>query len=413
MRNFVRNKYVLIWLANMLFAAIPFLLVPFLSHHMSKEDFGTLSLIESSIQVLIPLMVFGSDGYLSTSFLNLEEEGRKRLVTACLFLTILSSMLVIVALTILKFLFLSEATLSSQNFYIFIGICFLQSVSAVAGARLIISGESHQYLLFRVAPALLGAILSCTIIVLWTPMLIARLLGLLAAGVLAVLLVIRVFSFERIKLQDLKPALKSAVTFGAGVVVHSWAGIVFFSIDRLLLGTFASRSDLAMYTVALQLGLIMSVLQSSFSQIWSPYVFRTLSERSLSASLMRMEFYAVGGILLAGFIVALAVKPYFWLFVPKDYQSAAGLSYLIIGGYTALGIYKVFVPYIYFEKRTKLLATITVSLCAINGVVSFSCIKLFGVTGAGVGTLISGVVFAGVVYLSARNMPCRKRAFIC
>ena len=59
---------------NLLRALVPFLLLPFLTRFLSPSDYGVLSVVETGILLLVPLMLFNAQGLFGSRYYKIDKQ---------------------------------------------------------------------------------------------------------------------------------------------------------------------------------------------------------------------------------------------------------------------------------------------------------------------------------------------------
>jgi len=123
--------------------------------------------------------------------------------------------------------------------------------------------------------------------------------------------------------------------------------------------------------------MIIGLLANSFNLAWAPFLYEKLKENNHYTKVKIVKFtylYDVGIILLA---LALSfIAPYFLkFFVSKNFYSAYKYVLWIALGYAFQGMYFMVVNYIFYGKKTYILAWVTFTSAGINIVLNYFFIK--------------------------------------
>ena len=207
-----------------------------------------------------------------------------------------------------------------------------------------------------------------------------------------------------------KTYVKDALVFGIPLIPHAFGGWVITWIDRIFINSMVSVAATGIYTVGYQVGMIIGLLAISFNRAWTPFLFEKLKENNSASKLRIVKFtylYGVGIIVLA--LALSLVAPWFLeFFVSKDFHCAYKYVFWIALGYAANGMYFMVVNYIFYVKKTYILAWVTFFSAGINIVLNYFFIKANGAIGAAQATTITFFIsFILTWILSARvyKMP--------
>lgn len=405
----IGKRFILFGLANVIAAAIPFLLTPFLTRTLSPEEYGYISLFEAVIQLLAPLVIFGGDGFYSSNYFKDTKQRAKELQFNLLLLPLaISGFLFFVALISYSFAG-ARSIFGSIYIFLLVPTVFFQSICALMYAKLQMEGRAGIYLGVKVSGPIIGGLLTVWLIYIENWNADGRLVGIVTAFAFSAILCLAIHVQEDIfKLKTSLELIKKAVSFGKGMIVHSWSGVLFFASDRIVLGYMSGIKDLGAYAVALQFGLVMAIVQTTFSQIWTPFMLKKLESDCSSTDILRYEILAILFLSTLSILIGLLISPFYFILVGEDYHYAQNVAYWVVASYFMLGLYKVFTVYFFYSQNTKALAKITFTVALFNVLLTIVMIHFMGLVGAAIATFISSVVFFITVYFKTKNIKSQR-----
>jgi O-antigen/teichoic acid export membrane protein len=167
------------------------------------------------------------------------------------------------------------------------------------------------------------------------------------------------------------------------------------------------------YTVGYQIGMIIGLLANSFNQAWAPFLFEKLKQDNYSTKIKIVKVtYIFFGAIIAGSVIISVISPYFLaIFVGESYQTAYIYVIWVALGYGLNGMRFMVVNYIYYVKKTHIMAWVPFVSAIINVGLNYLLIKKNGPVGAAQATTVSfGVAFILTWWLSAKvyEMPWLK-----
>lgn len=274
------------------------------------------------------------------------------------------------------------------------------------------------YGIFQISQAVLNVTLSLILVVVLNWRWQGRLLGIIIASIIFGFIgLFVIYTRKYIKLTFNKAYIKDALFFGIPLIPHALGGWVRASIDRFFINSMVNVAETGIYTVGYQVGMMIGLLATSFNQAWSPFLFEKLKENNSAVKIRIVKFtylYDAGIIVLA--LALSLVAPWFLeLFVSKNYHSAYKYVFWIAMGYAANGMYFMVVNYIFYAKKTYILAWITFISAGINVILNYFLIKANGAIGAAQAMTVSFFVnFILTWILSAKvyNMPWRVWGYV-
>src|SRR5690606_2266478 len=83
-----------------------------------------------------------------------------------------------------------------------------------------------------------------------------------------------------------KVSLRNGVLYSSPLIVHSISNYLISYADRYFILTFYDLGHVGIYSVAYQIGLIMSFVGNSFNQAYTPFLFKKLSDWNSDTSIL-------------------------------------------------------------------------------------------------------------------------------
>jgi O-antigen/teichoic acid export membrane protein len=202
------------------------------------------------------------------------------------------------------------------------------------------------------------------------------------------------------------PTIKFALSFGVPVVFHHFTGIIHSSIDRVILERYVSLHELGIYTLGYQIGMVLSVIVSSFNKTWIPNYYELMQndlvdrpyhvKRALNFWLPFVGFFCLIGSLWS--------SEFLFFMTPTRYHASAKIVPIILFGYVFECLYYFAVNPIFFYKKTKILPFATGSAALLNIGLNFLFIPKYGIMGAAYATVISFAYTALVIYQIGKRL---------
>src|SRR5690606_3062047 len=159
--------------------------------------------------------------------------------------------------------------------------------------------------------------------------------------------------------------------------------------------------------VAYQIGLIMSFLGNSFNQAYTPFLFQRLTSPTSSTKALLSNInisYSLFVFITVIFLYFLT--PYIYkYFIGDDFKIDYKIILILLISYGVLNIYKLFVNYLFFYKKTMRLSIITFFSCCVNVFLCYFLIQSYGLFGASVATLVAFSVQLSMVFFEYRKLP--------
>src|SRR5690606_15270595 len=161
-------------------------------------------------------------------------------------------------------------------------------------------------------------------------------------------------------------------------------------------------SDVGVYSVAYQIGMVISLIQNSFNQAWVPFFFQKLNEDTSDSKrkIVQITYWYIGFLMLMTAVIYFMIPVTYKYFINESYIEGAKLIVWVLLGFLFNGIYKMMVNFLFYDKKTKLIAKLSLSSAMLNIGLNYILIKFNGITGAAQATMITFLFFMVIVLVT-------------
>jgi len=162
--------------------------------------------------------------------------------------------------------------------------------------------------------------------------------------------------------------------------------------DKLFVTNYLGIAENGVYSVAFQLGMIVSLLQNSFNQAWVPWFYKSMSEEVVNQrSILSKAFYFALGFLVIVILIVIISPVIIDLFNDAYHFELEVLLYVMTGFYFH-GIYKIFVNYLFFYRKTQLVLVMSAITATLNFFLNWWLVPNYGLQGAAIATMASFII---------------------
>lgn len=254
--------------------------------------------------------------------------------------------------------------------------------------------------------------LSFVLIWLFEDNLFARIIG----GQLPVIMIgICLYAYFIIKGKGFKFVyLKYSIPMCLPYMVHLLSGTLLNSSDRTMITNMCGPSENALYSMAYNIALIVSVLWNSMNTVFSPWLGEKLNHceyikiRKYSSLYLMVFLFVVFGIMLVA-------PEVLFILGGEKYIKAEHVIPPVMVGYTYLFMYSLYVNIEQFEKKTMGMALCTIMCALINIGLNWIFIPMYGYIAAAYTTLVGYAVMLISHYFIVKKMGmacCYDNRFI-
>jgi len=363
-----------------------------MTRYLTPNDYGIVATFNVLLATMVVFVGLNMSGAIGVNFFKLNKKELKEYIGNVIFILFISFILVLTITYILKS-YLSFFTKFPENWILIIVIVALfQSIMAITIGLWQVEQKPLPYGLFQIARTILDVALSLIFVIVLAWGWQGRLLGVIITSVIFGLSSIFIIYKRRyIKFSFNKKYIKDALFFGIPLIPHTLGGWIMTSIDRIFINFMVGVDATGIYTVGWQVGMIIGLLAISFNLAWSPFLFEKLKENNYSTKVKIVKFTYLYNVCIIFAALALSfIAPYFLkFFVSKDFYFAYKYVMWIALGYAFQGMYFMVVNYIFYIKKTYILAWVTFFTAGINIVLNYFLIKAYGAIGAAQATTIT------------------------
>ena len=381
---------------NALKSLVPLLLLPILTQYLSVSDFGILSLVETTILFVTPFILLNINGAINVEYFKVEHTILKEYITNALAVSFIAFFIICVLFFIFKNFIAS--LLHIDNIFVIWIVVFsaLRVVSSVVLGLYQSRQDAMKFASYTLAQTVVDFSLSYIFVVLFNLGYIGRLAGTYTAffifSVIGLYLLYKMDYLSKITFKYTKDIL----SFGVPLIPHAISGTVMAMSDRYFISYFVGNSQVGLYTIAYQLSALMLLVGVSVNQAWSPMLFKLLKDKDIK-QVYKFTIYLFILFVLVTICVYLLKDLLFDIFVNKKFYTAKEYFGWLLLGFMFQSLYFLVTNLLFFEKRTKLLASMTTIGAIFNIILNYFFIHFYGTIGVAYATAITWGLFFTIV----------------
>lgn len=366
--------------------AISFFLVPLYTNCLTTAEYGTVSLLSTTVSLMIPFLTLGiNDSVLRFTIENKEDSGPFQIA----FSFALKSIVIVSVLVIINF-FAQFVKVDNQ-----IALVFLLNYVSVSiyGICIAYLRAVEQTILLSFVSILITLVVVISNVVLLLGVK-AGLMGYMVSEILgyAVADMVILIKIKGIKLLQGKgtpnPELKKKmIAYSVPLIAASVSWWINSSSDKYFVTAMSGVGANGVYSVAYKIPTILQMLQSVFSQAWLLSIYREYKKESGPKFVSNVyEIYYVAMSLSCAVIIVLDIPLAKFLYAKEFFAAWEYVPFLLIS-VVFIANAGFFESMLTLFKKTKLIAATTALGAAINIILNFILIQYIGVLGAAIATM--------------------------
>lgn len=373
---------------------ITLLLLPVLTRYLSAYDYGLLATFQAMRSIGNITVRAGTGDAIVRAYYDRDNQGfnfKRYLFNALIVVTGMFSFLF--ALTLL-FSDLIEAKLFFPAAVVFI-IPVVSITDAVTNLPLklwVFEKKPFQYSLFQVSKSLLEILLSLFFVIkmglLWKGRILG--IGIVEAIAMIVSLVFLIRANMLVYTIDYS-YIKQILRYGIPIFFHSLGFWIIGSIDRFFINNMVGVSSTGIYSVSYSIAGVIGLFAGSFSMAWTPVFYERLksSVAKTKDKIVKFTYLYFACMLLIALLLTFITPYILKILVGKEFYGAGKYIFWIAFGSAFQAMYAVVCGYIFYSRKTHLIARITFFVAMVNIALTYCLIKTNGVMGAAQATFLS------------------------
>jgi len=400
---------------SVLKSLVPLLMLPILTVYLSPKDYGILSLIEVAILFLTPFITLNINSFINIEFFKVSQKELGQYITNALILSFISACLFLVIAFFAKSMIANTLKISSL-LVIWIPIfVMLRVVSSVVLGLYQVSEQPIKFAIYTLLQTAIDFALSYILVAVFYQGYIGRLEGVYGAFLITSIYGIYIlWGSGYISNKITFKYSKEILMYGMPLIPHVLGGVILAMSDRYFISYYEGNTMVGYYTVAYQMAALMLLISTSVNQAWMPMLYKLLGNYEKNKKLINrytlllFSFYTISGI-----IIYFVSDIIFSLFVDKTFYEAKIFFPILLLGFILQSYYYLFTNFLFFYKKTWLLAKITFFSALLNLILNYILIINYGVIGVAYATTITyGVYFFIIVLTSARLLSKERTSFV-
>ena len=385
---------------NLLRALVPFLLLPFLTRFLSPSDYGVLSVVETGILLLVPLMLFNAQGLFGSRYYKIDKQEVAKLSGNAL-LVAAGSFLLVEFVFILCRDSLNALVGVHDSFLLLVPVfVFFRVLNVYIASVLQIQHKVKRYGVFTIGTLLLDLVFSVLLVANFDFGYQGRLLG--AHGALLIFAVTGGVWLVRDRLLNFtfsKAIVMDILKYGLPLIPHALGGVALALAGRFVLANKIGTESVGIFSVSYQVASVMLLVGTTINQAWSVSLYKLLSgdlevNKKLIKKTMLLIFLFLFFICL--FIYLARDVVFFVLSSDRYFESKQYFPFLLMAFFLQ-SVYFVFVNFDFYEEKVYAIGVTTLVVACTSFVLNLYLIPLYGIWGAVYANLLSMFLYVMIV----------------
>ena len=394
-------------IVNILDKAVPFLMLPVLTRYLSPNDFGMIAMFLVFISFLFPFVGLNIHGAVTRQYIDREKIDIAAYITNALYILAATSILLYGILFLFEDMIETYFHIGQEWFFTIITITISMVISETILSIYNIGHKPIHYGIYRILRTVTTYSFIIVLVMLFSEGWEGRVLGQLYGEViLAIIGLFILFKANLIHFSFNISYIKNALLFGIPLIPHAFGAVIISMSDRLLITNLVGLDATGVYVVAIQIGVIVSVIIGSIKQAWTPHFFDKIKNNTIQSKkeIVKYTYFIILIFLILTTLFSFLIQPIIPYLVDEKFVNSKDYIFWIVMGIALQGIYHLLAGYMFYLNKTYILMILTFIVSILNIFFSYYLIQINGPVGAAQGTFYSYLIITIITWYKSNEI---------
>lgn len=382
---------------------VGFILIPIYTKQLSVEEFGILSILEISSQILIAFLGLSLHQGLTRWYWDIKnkEKQKSTFFTILLFVTIFSATIIILLFIIRKQLsiLIFEDEIYQYLIVLLLLSSGLQLISQLITSLMRLQSKALMFSITSLVRLLIALFLTIYLII----HLKRGVNGIYEAQIISyIIFLIITFNYliKNINIRIDFQTLKEIIIFSYPLAISAVAAVLLNVADRYIIRYVAGFKETGIYSLGFKISsLIKSIFMTSAQFAITPIVYKMVNDKNNTRFYSKLATYMTYAITLIALVVSIFSKELVVLLARKEDYLVAFKIIPILAVSLVIDQFRYNIAFgLNIAKKTYIMSIIIISVSIINIILNVILISYFSIYGAAVATLISRIILCITYY---------------
>lgn len=196
---------------------------------------------------------------------------------------------------------------------------------------------------------------------------------------------------------------KYALKISLPYIPHALSSMLLITADRIIIQQLCGPVEVARYNVVYTCAMVVSLVYNAVSQAWAPWLLQKLDKKEYHDIRVNAKPYFLFFVIFA--VLAMLIAPELvWIIGGEMYKDTVNIIPPIMVGIVIQYYYSYFVNIEFYHKKTIWISINTIMATAVNIILNYLLIPIWGITAAAYTTLFGYLCLLLFHYFGARKL---------
>jgi O-antigen/teichoic acid export membrane protein len=371
--------------ANFANSAIPFFLMPVLTHYLTPEDYGITATFNMLIATCAPFITLNVHIAISVKYFKLDKEEFAQYVSNC-FILIIGNCLITVMVFAVFSLEIGELLLFPANWlWAIIVCCFCNSIINILLVIFRLETRVYHYAAIQISQTILNMGLSIWFVICLNMNWQGRITATIVIAILFTFISFIILSKKRYLLVKYSFIyIKDAVKFCAPLLTNNIFSFAIYSFDKLIIAQTIGMNALGIYSISTTFIAVITTLIISINFAYTPWLFNKLNTatKKVKARIVLLSYGYMVAILIFAITISSIMPSIIKIFVGAKFHDAIYIVFWIFIAQAFASMEGIMNNFIKYSEQTRLYFPVDVCMSLFHLIICYLLVKDNGIIGA-------------------------------
>lgn len=380
--------------------AIPFLLLPFITHYLTPTDYGVVTNFNVYVQILSVFCYLTTAGALPVMYYKLGRSEIKQYIFNMLLLNSYCALICMLVLFASAVWVEQVLNISLMFQLLALLVVWFAGITNVNMLLWRCEEKPLSFGIYQISQSVVNAFTTILFVIIlllgWKGRVYSMAVATIVFGLISIYVL---YKRQYLDIKINWKYQKQMLIYALPLIPHALSFWFKSGVDKVMLTNMCSLAANGLYSVAMTWGSIVSMFLVSFNNAYSPYLYKKLARFDADKEGTKGEQWNLVRLIEYSFIATLAFILIIWIisvyliqviYAPAYHASLEYLPWVMLGQFF-YGGYLMFVCFVHYTLKTKILGVITFSWSLAQIGITYILISWIGSVGAAVSSAIVSI----------------------